>query len=464
MGFLLIVRSKSLPAVASVSKNRLLDGLGIFLSIGLLGMCFCVQAQPTSAQTGSAALNISVLNNENQLLEPISLWEVEQKVSSNRTVAVLEKAAAVARAEIERVNVRPNPVLSAQLGNSLGGRYGVRETDRIVRVEQLFERGNKQALRTGSATALAAAAMAEIAAAVREQRQLASQTYFDLALAQSQVTLLLENVKNYERLLDGISRRLTAGDIAAIEVTRLKVETSRANNDLRSGQAQVIRASIELAQKINKDNATASLRAKEPLPSGPEIEAQIEAAVKDLAQRKSEAATHRAELRAAQARIDGAAKNLDLSRQLRTRDISLGLQAERSPSSDGTIFAFSASVPLFIYNDYRGDINKAQAEFDQAQLEKERISLLVQNEVDLALAQLLAAKDRAQRLIREAVPTAKQAADAIEFGFLKGAGTLTDLFDARRQYNSVRQEAEAAKADVAKALSALRLSTWVEPL
>lgn len=460
----MIVRSKSLPAVTSTPTPRLLGVLGIFLSIVLSSHCVSAQAQSPNAQTISPLLNHPVLNSDTQAIEPISLWEVEQRVSSNRTVAVLEKAAAVARAEIERVNVRPNPVLSGQLGNSLGGRYGVRETDRIVRIEQLFERGDKQALRTGTATALAAAASAEIAAAVREQRQLASQTYFDLALAQSQVSLLQENVKNYERLLDGISRRLTAGDIAAIEVTRLKVETSRANNDLRSGQAQVIRASIELAQKINKDNATASLRAKEPLPSGPEIEVQIEAALRDLTQRKSDAASQRAELKAAQARIEGALKNLDLARRLRTRDISLGLQAERSPSSDGTIFALSASVPLFIYNDYRGDINKAQAELDLVQLEKERISLTVQNEIDLALAQLLAAKDRAQRLIKEAVPTAKQAADAIEFGFLKGAGTLTDLFDARRQYNSVRQEAEAAKADVAKALSALRLSTWVEPL
>jgi outer membrane protein, heavy metal efflux system len=398
----------------------------------------------------------------NVALEPISLWEVEQKVSANRTIAVLEKAAAVARADIERVNVRPNPTLSGQLGNSLGGRYGLRETDRIIRIEQLFERGNKQALRTGSATALASAAYAEIAAAIREQRQMASQTYFDLALAQSQVILLQENLKNYERLLDGISRRLSAGDIAAVEVSRLKVETSRANNDLRAGQAQVIRASIELSQQINRDNDTSNLRAKEALPSAQEIETQVEAALKDIVARKAEASSQRAELRAAQARIDAASKNLDLSRQLRTRDVSLGMQAERSPATEGTIFAFSASVPLLIFNDYRGDINKAQAELDQAQLEKERISLAVQNQIDQAQAQLLAAKDRAQRLLRDAVPTAKQAADTIEFGFLKGAGTLTDLFDARRQYNSVRQEAEAAKAEVAKALSLLRLSTWVE--
>jgi outer membrane protein, heavy metal efflux system len=420
-----------------------------------------VNAQATLTQTSP---NVQTLNNDSQALEPLSLWEVEQKASTNRTVAVLEKAAAVARAEIERVNVRPNPTLSGQLGNTLGGRYGVRETDRLVRIEQLFERGNKQALRTGSATALAAAAHAEISAAIREQRQLATQTYFDLALAQSQVTLLQENLKNYERLLDGINRRLTAGDIAAIEVTRLRVETARANNDLRFGQAQVIRASIDLAQKINKDSATASLRARDALPTGPEIDAQVEAALKDLNTRKIEAAAQRAELRAAQSRIDAAAKNLDLSRQLRTRDISLGFQAERSPSSDGTIFALSASVPLFIFNDYRGDISKAQAELDQAQLEKDRISLVIQSEIDLALAQVMAARDRAQRLLKEVVPTARQAADTIEFGFLKGAGSLTDLFDARRQYNSVRQEAEAAKADVAKALAALRLSTWVETL
>jgi outer membrane protein, heavy metal efflux system len=454
MGFHLILRSHFPPLRCVASAPQKSVRLAGNILVSALLACSAMSAQHVCAQSVAAS----------SVLEPMSLWEVEQKVATNRTIAVLEKAAAVARADIERVNVRPNPTLSAQLGNSLGGRYGLRETERLIRIEQLFERGNKQALRTGNATALAAAAQAEIAAAIREQRQMASQTYFDLALAQSQVILLQENLKNYERLLDGINRRLTAGDIAAVEVSRLKVETARANNELRAGQAQVIRASIELSQQINRENDTSLLRAKEALPGAQEIETQVDAALKDIANRKTDAASQRAELRAAQARIDAASKALDLSRQLRTRDFSLGMQAERSLSSEGTVFAFSASVPLFIFNDYRGDINKAQAELDQAQLEKERISLAVQNQIDQALAQLLAAKDRAQRLLKDAVPTAKQAADAIEFGFLKGAGTLTDLFDARRQYNSVRQEAEAAKAEVAKALSLLRLSTWVEPL
>jgi outer membrane protein, heavy metal efflux system len=326
----------------------------------------------------------------------------------------------------------------------------------------LFERGNKQALRAGSASALAAAARAEIDSAIRDQRQQASQNYFDLVYAQAQVALLQENYRNYERLLDGVNRRLSAGDIAAVEVNRLKVETARAYNDLRSGQAQIIKSSIDLSQKINRDSNTSVLRAKDLLPGSDEIDAQVKAALESVSEQRARAQTGRAELKAAQSRIDAAEKNVQLSQQLRTRDISLGAQVERSPSTDGTIFALSASIPLFIHNDFRGDINKAQAELEQAQLDKERIRLQIQNEIDLALAQVIASKDRAQRLLKEALPTAKIAADAIEFAFLKGAGTLTDLFDARRQYNSVRQEAELAKADVAKALSALRLSTWVE--
>ena len=426
-------------------------------SLSILALPYDAAAQPNIATPAPAPVSSVMAATEN-----ISLWEVEQKAASNRTIAVLEKAAAVASAEIERVNVRPNPTLSGQFGNTLGGRYGFRDTDRLIRIEQLFERGDKRTLRAGNAAALAVMARQEIAAAIREQRQSASQTYFDLALAQSQVLLLQENLSNYERLLDGVKRRLLAGDVAAVDASRLKVETSRAANDLRLGQSQVLRASIELSQKINKDSETSSLRARDALPGPAEIETQVAVALQDLPRRKLEAAGQRAELRSAQARVEAAEKNLELARSLRTRDISVGMQAERSPATDGTIFALSASIPLFIHNDFRADISKAQAELEQAQLDKSRISLAVQNEIDQAIAQLTSARDRAQRLLREALPNARQAADAIEFAFLKGAGTLTDLFDARRQYNSIRQEAEAAKAEVAKALALLRLSTWVE--
>ena len=127
-------------------------------------------------------------------IETLSLWEVEQRAAINRSIVVLEKSAAVARAEVGRINVRPNPTLSAQYGNSQGGRYSPRESDRIWRIDQLFERGNKQALRADSARALAQAAGQEIFSAVREQKQQASQAYYDLVLAQIQEVLIQDNL------------------------------------------------------------------------------------------------------------------------------------------------------------------------------------------------------------------------------------------------------------------------------
>lgn len=412
-------------------------------------------AQPQTAMPPSVA--------QAESTQAISLFEAEQRAATNRTVAVLSKAASAAAAEVDRVNVRPNPVLSGQLGNTLGGRYGLRETDRILRIEQLFERGNKQALRAETAGAQASAARQEITSAIREQRQGVVQAYFDLALAQSQAQLLQENLRDYERLVNAVNRRLLAGDVAAVDLSRLKVEAARAANELQQGQTQILRASIDLSQRINQDSNTSSLRARDPLPDSTDIQALADAALRDLTRQKQAAAEQRSELKAADARILAAQKNLDLARSLRTRDVSLGVQAERSPATEGTILAMSASIPLFVFNDFRGDIAKAQAELEQAELERARISLAIQNDIDQAALQVASARDRAQRLLRQALPSARQATDAIEFAFMKGAGTLTDLFDARRQYNSIRLEAETAKADVARALGLLRLSTWVEP-
>ena len=51
---------------------------------------------------------------------------------------------------------------------------------------------------------------------------------------------------------------------------------------------------------------------------------------------------------------------------------------------------------------------------------------------------------------------AVRAAQAIDFAFSRGAATLTDLFDARRQLVTVRVEALAARADYSKAVLAWR--------
>jgi outer membrane protein, heavy metal efflux system len=109
-------------------------------------------------------------------------------------------------------------------------------------------------------------------------------------------------------------------------------------------------------------------------------------------------------------------------------------------------------VPLFTNNDYTGDILRAGADLSLAEGDVQRIKAQIRYEVDAAYGQLNSAKDRLGRLLSTTVPEVNKASQAIEYAYTRGAATLTDLFDSRRQFNAVLVETASAQADYARAL------------
>lgn len=146
----------------------------------------------------------------------------------------------------------------------------------------------------------------------------------------------------------------------------------------------------------------------------------------------------------------------------RTRDVTVGLQTERSPALGGSVFGVSAAIPLFVFNDYSGDLARALAERDQAAEDLTRVQAAIRTDVDQATAALGAARARLALLTGTALPQAQRAAQAIEFAFERGAATLTDLFDARRQFAAVRLDEINARTELARALTAWRQALKVE--
>lgn len=384
--------------------------------------------------------------------------------TQNRAVRAAQRAQDIASAEVSRVNVRPNPTVTGQISNTTANRYGYGDSDRILRIDQLFERGNKRELRTASAQAAERAARLDLADALRQQRAALASAYYDLAAAQQLVELARENVAGYQRLLAAADRRLAAGDLATVDVSRLRVEASRTANDLRSAEAAQSQAQIVLAAVLGDEAAAPKLRAVDPLYTRDEIEKLAGEVNAALVPAGAQAIDRRADVLAAGARTDGAEQGTRLAESLRTRDWSLGLQTERSPSFGGSVLGISASIPIFIYNDFSGDIARARAELSAAREDAERTRAIVRSDIDRAVAQLNSARDRASRLLGAVVPDAAKVAQAIEFAFNKGAVSLTDLFDARRQLAAVRADAVAAQADFGKAYAAYRGAVTVEEI
>ena len=68
------------------------------------------------------------------------------------------------------------------------------------------------------------------------------------------------------------------------------------------------------------------------------------------------------------------------------------------------------------------------------------------------------------RSVKDIVPRASQVASQAEFAYKRGALSLTDLLDARRTLRATQLDALAARADLAKARTALMLRTDPERL
>jgi cobalt-zinc-cadmium efflux system outer membrane protein len=170
----------------------------------------------------------------------------------------------------------------------------------------------------------------------------------------------------------------------------------------------------------------------------------------------------RADVRAAQARLDAAERGRDAARALRTRDVTGGVQYERFPGdAANNSYGFFVSVPLFTSYYYEGEIRKAEADLDAARDGLERVRALAQSEITRSRSDVEAAAERMRRSRNEVLVAAKKAADGAEFAYTRGAIGVMDLLDARRQLYAARLETAAVEADYSKALAAWRAAVTV---
>lgn len=407
--------------------------------------CLCSLACPAARAQGSA----------------LTLEEAEARMErGNLQIIAARHALDVARSSVALAGAVPNPTLSAQVSNlnpwrGIGaGNFFNKQMDTALRLDQLIERGGKRELRVAGASAEVRAARHDLREVRRQQRLAVHRAYHELKLAQERHEVLQENARLHQQSLEASQRRLAAGDIAAAEVLRIEVETLRAANEAAAALVERTRARQELAVLFGQPAAAGELTAVDEwpleLPAGAAGEVSIEAV------------SARADVRAAQARVEAAERRRELARSLRTRDLTMGTQVERLPPESGLAFGVSVSFPLFVRYQFQGEIARAEAELTAAIAERERQVLLALSEARLARSAMLAAAERRRRLTEELVRQARRSLESAEFAYSRGATGLLDLLDARRTMRAVEIEAANAQADFAKARSAWLAATAAE--
>ena len=385
--------------------------------------------------------------------------DVAEQLFREHSRELLAAKRAVEAAEADRVIAaqRPNPTLSVGASSlsatnwSAAAGFRDKPIDAGVQLSQLIERGDKRQFRTEAAQNNLAASRSDLQDVVRQQTLTMRDAFYDLLLAQERARVSEEMVGLYRQSVDAAELRLKAGDIAASDRSRLKVDALRAENDVRQAKADREKAQLVLAYFLGLETNASRIHADgewpapSPVPTPKDIDALIDG---------------RADVQATRQRLEAARKSRELARAARTHDVTVAVQYDHFPTQiSNNTFGVSVSVPLFLFYQFDGEIRKAEVAVTSAEEDMQRVRALALADIGRSRSDLESAQERVQRYTDSLLKEAQRAADAAEYAYKRGAVGVTDLLDARRTLYATRLDAIAAQADYAKALAAWQAAT-----
>ena len=417
-------------------------------------------------------LNIqSAIGSEDSFkLNQLSLSEAQQLFhSNNRELLAAQRTLQATQASAISAAQKPNPSLSLgvssfNLNRNTGNKNPETHSNSLqdqslnstVQISQLFERGNKRELRMALAEDAVNASRFDVKDAERQWLLTLNSSYYDLLLAQEIEKIQSSNVGLYVKTMQAAELRLKAGDIASSDVSRIRVDLLKTQNDLRQAQANRQKAQTNLAYLIGKEAEAGNINAQDNWPDTKQYPGQT-------IQRNID---QRPDVLAAEARTKQAEENTKLANALKTRDVNIALQYQHFPgqmpgTGENTIGA-AVSIPLFTNYEYQGEIARAQVDLNAAQEAKDQTRAAALTEIERANADLQAATEKLQRFDQQILTEAQKASDAAEFAYNHGATGITDLLDARRVLRALQLDAATVRADFAKSLAAWNAAMALE--
>lgn len=404
---------------------------------------FVAIAADTGAPANDAGLSKLTLSGAEQL------WQAR-----NREIQLARDQVAGVAADRLGAAQRPNPQLSLNTGAIDTGRNApalgrrvLHDSDMVLRLDQTFERGGKRELRMRAADLRLDAAKHDMADIARQSRIALHQAYYNLALAQEKLRITQENARLSGQTVEATRLRLSAGDVPASDLSRIRVDALRADNDVLQARNDLSQAQTALAYQIGAGQNAASIVAVDAWPAIGTFPAE------------GMGIENRPDVRAAQMRVQTAEAARDLAQSLKTRDVTLGVQVEHNGSSTPShSVGFGLSIPLMTGYEYQGEIGRAEANLQSARDALEQTRAQAMTEIGRARSNLETAISQVRRYDDSLLAEAGKALGAAEFAYRHGAIGVMDMLDARRTHKATQMDAAAARADYAKALAAWRFA------
>ncbi|CAH9018082.1 TolC family protein [Candidatus Nitrosacidococcus sp. I8] len=341
----------------------------------------------------------------------------------------------ISRAKAEEVIAAaiPNPVLTFE-SNEIAFRYpGGASPSALVLIEQLIELGGKRKLRIESSQLGTEAAISDLQDTIRILSNVVRHQFYSLLLAQKSVTIAQETAKDYQEILQANKLRFKVGDIAKRDLTRIEVETLNAQSDLDNALAHLTQERAELAKILAWPEEADTLKVVEQWPKIEKFHYPLD----NLELLIQHAFSQRADIKSAQLRVEQANKNLTLAHRLKIPDITLNAGYTRD---FGNIVLESGivgvSVPLPIFYQHKGEIDKASVELNSTELEIQKIKQKLKTEIISAVAAWNSATTVMNRYQQDVLNRIDNVQESAEFAYNHGSVDIVDLIEAKRNYKT----------------------------
>ena len=372
--------------------------------------------------------------------------------ASNIDLAAQRYNVLIAQAQLAAARVSPNPTLSVGTNRDTTNRN--QPTSYSAGLTELVEVGGKRTFRTEAAVQNLLAASATVDDFFRNLRATAASAYVDAVVGQLTVQEKLRAYQSLNQLADLNQFRFTAGDLAEVDYNQARADALQARGDLYSSQSSSNANLYTLVQLLGKPGAAL-----------PQTVGRLEIHPHrfDLNALLARAKERRPDVIAARRAYQSAQASTRLARANRLPDVTGGVtyqinQASNyylDPTPSFNSVNLSLSVPLPLFNTYRGEYLAALN--TAAQAEKTLRSTELKAEVDVrgGLARYQAAIAQLAQYEGGALQLAEKVLQAKLQSYKQGNATLLDVLNAQRADTDVHLAALTARSERAKALIAL---------
>ena len=398
--------------------------------------------------------------------------EVAEQLLVQHNLAVVAARYGVDNARAQRLiaSVRPNPTLT--LGAEAfdlrsPGRHLFSNSDSAAnrlytaRIDQVFERGNKRALRTEAAEFQVQAAEAQVLDIIRTQLLQLRQAFYMAVLARENVRVAQENLDlttDTERL---IKTRVNAGDAPEWDLIKFQASKVQFQRDLAAAHLayqQAVRDVLTFVGATLPTIGSATPAALDaPLAVIGALRAELLSLSFSLEELHQAALETRPDILAAQRNIDAAQRNLDLAYAQPHRDIDVAIEYQRN-GADNTVGA-TVSFPLFLSHKFEGQINQGLAQVRQAHVALDQAKLQAITDIEKVYQAYQASRQILQVYTTEALARAEESFRIAGVSYRQGATSLLELQDAQRTLNQTRVAANQAFFDYRISLFQLEQAT-----